>query len=227
VGDIVVADVQRIQENAVYCVLPAYKDYEVLLPVTEIGVRRHRKVTDYVTLGKRIVVQVITADESSRLDVSLKQVRENETATALDEFHRRKHLDTVLRTAAANDAAAARALYEAWVWPYGLDEVYARFEAVKTGEDDGTTWPPTLVRAICQHMAMPVKVAEREVVVRFGTAHDGVSRLNAALKALATHEGVSVFVLAPPRYRVVAKDKTAALATARLEAAVAGLPTAT
>lgn len=225
-GDIVVADVTRIYDTAVYCTLPAYVDREVLLPVTEIGVRRHRKITDYVTVGKRIVVQVISVD-NGRLDVSLKQVREEEAKVALDDFHRRKHVDMILRTAAANDATTARELYEAHVWPYTIDEVYERFGAVKAAPETASIYPVALVRAIEHHVAMPVKIAEREVMIRFGTAHDGVAQLNAVLKTLAAREGITVFVLAPPRYRVVATDKTEALAAARLAAAIATLPTAT
>jgi translation initiation factor 2 alpha subunit (eIF-2alpha) len=93
--------------------------------------------------------------------------------------------------------------------------------------EDGaaTTLPEALLTAIKAKMPPTTYTADREVMLRFGAYHDGLARLRAALAALAAKEGVEVFLVAPPKYRVVARDRTPVRAASRLAAACEGLPT--
>jgi translation initiation factor 2 alpha subunit (eIF-2alpha) len=218
--EIVMAEVATISDVAVYCHLPAYGGLEAMLPTSEINVRRHRKVADYVRVGQLVPVQVLRVD-MGRVDVSMKQVREHEATEATGRHHRDAKVNLIVRTAAGKDAAAVETLYREHVWP--LEDAYATFEEVRAaGASDSL--PPALVTAILAKMPEATYTKEQDVLLRFGMFHDGVRRLEAALTAIAETEGIQVFVVAPPTYRVRATDKTPGRAAERLAAVIATLP---
>ncbi len=129
VGALVVADVHLIRETAVYCKLPAYGDCEVMLPTTEINVRRGKRVGDYVRVGQQIVVYVLR-DDGNKYDVSMKQVREAEAAEAMEKYHRDAKVALLVRTATTDTKELERtvvrshttlereeAMYSEIIWP--------------------------------------------------------------------------------------------------------------
>jgi translation initiation factor 2 alpha subunit (eIF-2alpha) len=217
-NDIVIADIQSIQDNAVYARLPAYGSLEVMLPASEINVRKHRRISDYVRIGTLTPLQVIRI-QGSNIDVSLKAVAEAERVLALDEYHRRLRVDQVLRTAGAYDPAAVRTLYEVEVWPFSIEEVWVRFEEIRAA---GSVDTP-LERAVQQRFPLATYTSEKEIIIRFGLDPAGVSILSAELRRLAGLEGITVIVVAPPRYRLVATGPTKARADAILAEAISTL----
>lgn len=229
-GDIVIADVTNISDVAVYCTLPAYGGLEVMMPISEINVRRHKKVSDYIRVGQSVPVQVIRG-EGDRIDVSLKQVHEHEAKTCTERHHRDARINLIVRTAANLDATATEVLYSDVIWslPPNTD-VYGLFEEVRACDEGETlptgaaTFPPALVAAIRAKLPAASYMAEREIMLRFGPYHDGADRLSAELRRLAALDGVAVFVVAAPKFRLVATDKTRARADARLTAALTSIP---
>jgi translation initiation factor 2 alpha subunit (eIF-2alpha) len=71
-------------------------------------------------------------------------------------------------------------------------------------------------------LRLPEPVCNRsaEITLHFGAYHDGVEHLNARLQELAAMEGITVTVVAPPKYRITATGRTVAEAEGRLAAAV-------
>lgn len=229
VNEVVAADITNIDDTAVYCTLPAYAGIEAMLPTTEVGVKRGKRVVDYVRVGQLLALSVIRV-EGGNIDVSLKQCRAEEGRVALERYHRDARVDLIVRTAAAQDPAQTASLYGEVVWPLhdeGVD-VYEQFEEARIALEDGTATRPefsaTLLAAIKAKMPPTSYSADREITLRFGTFHDGVARLRAALATIAAIDAVEVFLVAPPKYRVVAKDRTPARAAARLAAACERLP---
>jgi translation initiation factor 2 alpha subunit (eIF-2alpha) len=225
VGSTVVATVTRIGDTAVYCTLPAYRDHEVMLPTSEINVRRGRRVGDYVRVGQQIVVAVIR-DDGDKLDVSLKQIREAERDAALHKHAQDTKVALIVRTACGLDEGRAAAMYRDVIWPLSAQtDVYTLFEEIKAGaaSDD---LPAELVAAIHAKMPEATYMASTEVTIRFAPFHDGAARVAATLTELAGREGVEVYVVAPPKYRLTATDKTQARADARLAAVVSAVPVA-
>jgi translation initiation factor 2 alpha subunit (eIF-2alpha) len=230
IGEVVVATVQRIGDTAVYCTMPAYRDFEVMLPTSEINVRRGRRVIDYVRVGQVIAVSVIR-DDGDKLDVSLKQVREAERDAALAKHTKDLKIALIVRTACGLDEERVAAMYRDLIWPRSAEEnLYTLFEEIKAAGPDAdmTVWalPAELVTAVHAKMPEATYTASADVTIRFAPFHDGAARVAAALTELAKREGVEVFVVAPPKYRLTATDKTQARADARLAAAVAAVPVA-
>jgi translation initiation factor 2 alpha subunit (eIF-2alpha) len=231
IGDVVVATVQRIGDTAVYCTMPAYRDFEVMLPTSEINVRRGRRVGDYVRVGQLIAVAVIR-DGGDKLDVSLKQIREVERDAALAKHTKDLKIGLIVRTACGLDEERVAAMYRGLIWPLTAEtgDLYSLFEEIKaagSGADPmGWALPAELVTAVHAKMPEATYTASAEVSIRFAPYHDGAARVAATLTDLAKREGVEVFVVAPPKYRLTSTDKTQARADARLAAAVAAVPVA-
>lgn len=224
---LVVFVIDRVEETAAYGHLPAYGDAEAMIPSAEINIRRHRRITDYVRPGQTVVAQAIR-HTAAGLDLSLKQVRADETAAVLAAFGRDAKLDQILRTAVAEGAAdTVEDLYGAFVWSAeeGVDGHAAameRFQAVRAGVDPAAAvgLPVGLVNAIMLRLPEPVCNRSTEITLHFGAFHDGVERLNARLQELAAMEGITVTVVAPPKYRITATGRTVAEAEGRLAAVV-------
>lgn len=239
-AELVVARVQKIEETAVYCDLPAYGDMEVMLPTTEINVKRGRRVGDYVKVGGLVPCAVVRV-EGAKIDVSMKKCREEEGKAVLERYHRDSRVDLIVRTAAGQDAGKTAELYRTVVWPLrsgdgedgegAVTDVLAFFEEVRICIEDeaplpgGRSLPAELLTAIKAKVGLTEKTADREIMLRFGRFHDGVARLQAELGRLAALEGIEVIVVAAPKFRVVARDRTPARAAARLEAALRSIPT--
>lgn len=232
---IVVVTITRITDTAVYCELPAYRSLEAMIPISEIYIKRHRRVTDYVKEGQTVVAQVLRHDP---MDLSMKIVREAEKEAAMDAYGRDGKIHQIARTAAAGSAARLDVLLREHVWPRGFSEeegvpysgatVIEWMRAIRGRSPDVSTaeLPAELVAAIMAELPEPIVTQSREVIVRFGAFHDGVARLNALLAELAAMPGLTVLVTAPPKYQLVATAPNAAAATALLTAAAAHIPVA-
>jgi len=234
VGEVVIATVQQIKDVAVYATLPAYGDCEVMLPTSEINVRRGKRVGDYVRVGQDIAVAIIR-DDGNKFDVSLKQVREVERGAAMEKYHRDSKIALLVRTAATDPTVSVETLYRDVVWPLmewiaqqedegRSHDVLAVFEVVRGGGESPILIPPALHAAIMQKLPAPTWREEAEFMMRFGTFHDGAARVAATLTRLSQMPGIEVHVVAPPKYRLVATATTKAEATALLAAAQATIP---
>ena len=238
VGTIVIATAVRVTDTAVYCTLPAYRDAEAMIPASEIHIKRHRRITDYVKEGQIVVTQVLRHDP---MDLSMKIVREAEREAAMVAHGRDSKIHQIARTSAAGSVARLDTLLREVIWargclsdsgeeeeapPYDGEAVIAWMRAIRGGEPgaaDGV--PAELVAAIMSGLPEPSVTQTKEVTLRFGAFHDGVGRLNALLTELAAIPGLTVLVTAPPKYQLVATAPNSAAAAALLAAASARLPT--
>lgn len=245
VGIIVIATITRITDTAVYCELPAYRDAEAMIPLSEIYIKRHKRVSDYVKEGQTVVAQVLRHDP---MDLSMKIVREAEREAAIAAHGRDAKIHQIARFAAEGSATYLEELLREQIWPRGcLSDSSARgFEKDSSGDDTYNgeavmTWmrmvrggepgaavgvPVSLFNAIMSGLPEPIVTSTKEVVLRFGAFHDGIARLNAALGELSAIPGLSVVVSAPPKYQLVATGPSATAANAILAAAMARIPAA-
>jgi translation initiation factor 2 subunit 1 len=223
--ELVMVDISKIQDTAVYATLPAYGDAEGMIPITEINIRRYKRVTDYVRLGQTVVAQVLAVEEETgKIDLSLKAVREDEKTTALARYHRDSRVNNIVRSAAGDNRELHDRIYKEFIWPQG-EEIKDWLERIRAGEltaADGI--PAEFVAAVMMRYPMPSYTEATDVTVRFGVFHDGVARLNAFLRTLAERPGIQVVVTAPPKYRVTATAPTKIQAAALLAEAVATVP---
>jgi translation initiation factor 2 alpha subunit (eIF-2alpha) len=171
----------------------------------------------------------VVRDDGDKLDVSLKQVREAERDAALEAHARAAKIALIVRSACGpnQDPGLVAAMYRDTIWPAGdTDTVYALFEEVKAGGPAVGGLPAELAVAIHNKMPAASYTASADVTIRAAMYPDGATRVAAILTRLASeHDGVEVFVVAPPKYRLTATGSTKARADARLAAAVESVPT--
>ena len=224
-GDIVIAHIKEIRDVAVYGTLPAYGDLEFMMPTSEINVRRGKRVADYVRVGENIATQVISVS-GSKIDTSMKLVREEEKADAMSRYHKSSRVFNIVRCALGLSATEddIKAVYEAHLWPLVDDELYGLFEQIRAGAQPPDGFSADIIAEIMARLPAPVFTASAECMIRFGQLHDGIARLNAELKRIAGSEGIQVHVLAPPKYRVLATAGTQEEADRRLAAAISAIP---
>jgi translation initiation factor 2 alpha subunit (eIF-2alpha) len=238
VGTIVIATAVRVTDTAAYCTLPAYRDSEAMIPTSEIHIKRHRRITDYIKEGQTVVAQVLRHDP---MDLSMKIVRETERDAAMAAFGRDSKIHQIARTSAAGSVACLDTLLREVIWPKGCvtdatdeesppyngEAVIAWMRAIRGGEPGAAEGVPTgLVAAIMAGLPEPIVTQTKEVTLRFGAFHDGVARLNALLTELSAIPGLTVLVTAPPKYQLVATAPNSAAAAALLATAMARLPAA-
>lgn len=240
IGAIIIAEIFRVTDTAAYCSLPAYKDMEAMIPASEIHIKRHRRITDYVKEGQTVVAQVLRHDP---MDLSMKIVREAERDAAMSAYGRDGKIHLIARTAAAGSAERLETILREEIWPRGFlsesitdddddppydgEQVMAWMRAIRGGEPsaaDGVSAP--LVAAIMSHLPEPIVTQTKEVTLRFGAFHDGATRLNLLLTELTAIPGLSVIVTAPPKYQLVATASNEAATTTILASAIARLPVA-
>lgn len=215
---IVVATITRITDTAVYCELPAFCDMEAMIPISEIHIKRHRRVTDYVKPGQNVAAQVLRHDP---LDLSLKIVRADEREEAFAAFARDGKIHQIARNAAAGSATRLAALLTDHIWPRGdgsaIMEWMKEIRGGTSAAAEGV--PPELARAIFAELPEPSVSVSEEIILRFGAYHDGVHRLNALIGSLAALPGVSVLVTAPPKFQLTATASNRGIAEEMLAAA--------
>jgi translation initiation factor 2 alpha subunit (eIF-2alpha) len=241
IDTIVVVDIKSINEEVVYGSLPAYGDLEVMLPTSEMNVRRNKRVTDYIRVGQLVPLRVLRIDMNKRggvqVDVSMKQIREQEVTAAMNQYMRDTKVNLLVRTACSLDAALTEAMYRDIIWPLSEEwegDVIAAFQLARATMDDsgapslGTKphLPPELMTVIMARLPAAEYKAESEFILRFGIYPDGAHRLSAELQRLAGIPGVEIFLVAPPKYRIVVTDTSPARASQRMTDILATLPTA-
>ncbi len=223
------AEISAIHDAAVYATLPAYGNLEGMIPLTEVGIPKKKRVTDVVRIGQLVVANVKAITERGALDLSLKNVRIDEREEATTRYHQDLRLNNIVRSTAGADRDLHDRLYAEFIWPATEGEAgitsAAWLERIRVGEIGvAEGLPAAFVEEVMLRVPMPSYTESTDITVRFGVFHDGVERLNAFLRSLAAEPGIQVIVTAPPKYRVTATDVTQEKAAARLAAAAARVP---
>jgi translation initiation factor 2 alpha subunit (eIF-2alpha) len=215
---VVIIRITIIGDNAVYGEMLEYGNIEAMIPISEIFIKRYRTVKDYLRVGMNLPAQVIRI-EGATIDLSLKHVKEEEGAAAMIAFKRAYKADHIIRVAAKQDTARIEEFYE-HIWNHNTRDTYGLFETARTMEIE---LPAELLAIIHQKIQVKTYTAEKEVIIRFGIYPDGVQRLVSELNRISSMEGISILVVAPPRYKITASSSSLVDADARLSAALAGL----
>lgn len=228
ISAIVVGVIKSIGDVAAYCTLRLHGNIEYMLPLTEINMKRHKRVSDYIRVGQDVVLQIMGTDTDTY--VSMKEVSENEKKTAMERYVHDLKVDLIVRTAAEQNPDRIAELLKTVVHPLleKDQDPYLAFEEVRIAKEDGAAIPdiytPALVTAIQQKMPVVTHTAEKEIVMRFGCVTNGVDRLNQELNRIAAIPGIRVFIVAPPKYKLVATDRTPTRAAALLDSVAVPTP---
>jgi translation initiation factor 2 subunit 1 len=216
IDSLVVADVVDFNDVIVNCTLPEYCGLEAIIPTSEIKVKRGKAVRNYVKKGQQIVAQVIRIDEQGRVDMSLKMVKEDEQVQTMDTYHKTLKVLQIC-------GAAANYKLERTIELYSLtqslaedyESPYKYFEACLVEEATAPT--PEIQEAIQKRIQTPSYTCEKEIQLRFSEPN-GVERITKQLNEWHA-QGFQVFIVSPPKYKIVATANSLAKAQTLLDQA--------
>ena len=100
VGDLVIATVERITDYGVYVRLDEY-DKEGLLHVSEVASRWVRNIRDYVREGQKVVLKVLRVQaDKGQVDLSRRRVTKRDKKEKIQSWKKDRKAEGLLRTAA-------------------------------------------------------------------------------------------------------------------------------
>ncbi|MDT7863552.1 MAG: translation initiation factor IF-2 subunit alpha [Vulcanisaeta sp.] len=223
IGDLVIGTVYRILEHGAYVLLDEYGGLEAYAPINEVVQSWFHDIKDYLRLGQKTVFRVIRVDARRRLiDVSLRKVREEEKREKLAKWKRTlKGVKLLELVAKKLNMPLDKALQD---FGWKLEDYYGDFlsifeNAAKHGAGDlrKLGLSDDVINAINEVAKERIEVESTEIsgIIRIiSIKPDGVRHVREVLlKAmdLARKEGVDgvrIYTIGPPRYRIdiVGKD---------------------
>lgn len=223
IGDLVIGTVYKILEHGAYVLLDEYGGLEAYAPINEVVQSWFHDIKDYLRLGQKTVFRVIRVDARRRLiDVSLRKVREEEKREKLAKWKRTlKGVKLLELVAKKLNMPLDKALQD---FGWKLEDYYGDFlsifeNAAKHGAGDlrKLGLSDDVINAINEVAKERIEVESTEIsgIIRIiSIKPDGVRHVREVLlKAmdLARKEGVDgvrIYTIGPPRYRIdiVGKD---------------------
>jgi translation initiation factor 2 subunit 1 len=215
VGDLVIATIKKITDYGAYVTLDEYNQ-EGLLHISEVSSRWVRNIRSFIREGQKMVLKVLRVDaEKEHVDLSLRRVTKRERKEKILSWKKERKADTLLRTAAEKLKMRPEKFYEK-IEPLlekGFEEIHEELEmAAREGSD-------VLVKTgIPEDIAIVLEGVAREKIklpmVRVKgilnlqcTKPNGVVTIRKALlsaqKAQPKNAEIEVYVVAPPKYRIV------------------------
>jgi translation initiation factor 2 alpha subunit (eIF-2alpha) len=216
----VIAEVVEFSDTIVHCVLPEYANHPAILMTTEIGMKRGKRVKDYVKPKLEMAVLVLSIEQEedkSILFLSMKNINEKDKKDAFSKYHDACKANLVLFTAADYKKEEAEELYtyirnkitssELTVNSSSSEEmsVFRFFEKVLLEEEKVES--EKLLKAIQLRLPPPSVTLEKEIFLR-SLDSDGVQKIRQKLDEYASMPNVKVFVVSPPKYKIMVTSTT-------------------
>jgi translation initiation factor 2 subunit 1 len=112
VGDLVIATVVRITDYGAYVMLDEY-DKEGLLHVSEVASRWVRNIRDYVREGQKVVLKVLRVQaDKGQVDLSKRRVTKRDKKEKIQSWKKDRKAEGLLRTAAEKLNISFEEVYE-------------------------------------------------------------------------------------------------------------------
>jgi translation initiation factor 2 subunit 1 len=216
VGDLVIATVVRITDYGAYVRLDEY-DKEGLLHVSEVASRWVRNIRDYVREGQKVVLKVLRVQAAKgQVDLSRRRVTKREKKEKLLFWKKDRKAESLLRTAAEKLSISFEDAYEraGALIEQSFGGLYEGLE--KTAKDGVDV---LLELGIDKELAVTLaEIAKEKIQISLvnvkgilelqNAKPKGVLAIKEALKhakEVGESEGadVTVYLVSPPKYRVV------------------------
>ena len=216
VGDFVIATVLRITSYGAYVRLDEY-DKEGLLHVSEVASRWVRNIRDYVREGQKVVLKVLRVHAGKgHVDLSRRRVTKREKKEKLLSWKKDRKAESLLRTASEKLNMSFEEAYEkaGALIEKAFGELHEGLEqTAKDGVD------VLLELGIDKELAVTLeKIAKEKITISLvnvkgilelqSTKPKGVLIIKESLKSakeVGESEGASVdvYLVSPPKYRIV------------------------
>jgi len=214
-GDLAIATIKKITDYGAYVTLDEY-DKEGLLHISEVSSSWVRNIRSFIREGQKLVLKVLRVDtEKEHVDLSLRRVTRGERKEKILSWKKERKADTLLRTASEKLKMPQEEFYKkiGSLLEKGFEEAHDELErAAREGAE-------VLVKAgVPQDIAVVLEEVAKEkiklpMVTVKGilnlqcTKSNGVLTIREALlsaqKIQPKNAKIEVYVIAPPKYRIV------------------------
>ena len=214
-GDLVIATVKTITDYGAYVILDEYQK-EGLLHVSEVSSGWVKNIRNFVREGQKFVLKVLRVDtEKGHIDLSLRRVTRREKKEKILLWKKERKADSLLRSASEELKMSSQEIYEkvGTLLEKQFGGIYEGLE--KTAREGAEV---LLNQGIPENMATIIeKIVKEKIKVPMvkvkGTLSLQCSKPNgldlirdsllSAQKIDAKGAKIHVYVVAPPRYRIV------------------------
>ncbi len=216
VGDLVVATIVRITDYGAYAELDEYGK-EGLLHISEVASSWVRNIRNFVREGQKIVLKVLRVDaEKGQVDLSLRRVTKREKKEKILSWKRDRKADSMLRSASEKLSISLEEVYEkaGFLIEKEFGEIHEGLE--KTAKEGAGVLlklgvPENIARALDEIAKEKIKMSNvniRGLLEIQCTKPNGANLIKEALLSVQKAEEVEgteirVYVVAPPKYRIV------------------------
>ena len=215
VGDLVIAEVQRITDYGAYVRLEEYGK-DGLLHISEVSSGWIRNIRDFIREGQKVVLKVLRVDPSKgHVDLSLRRVTKREKREKLFLWKRERKAEGLLRSASEKLKIPLEELYEkvGFLMEEKFGGLYEGFEKVaKDGEkvllEIGVPKNiATVIAEIAKEKIRIPMVKVKGILEMQCIKPNGVKIIQQALlkaKEVDRPKGteIKIYVIAPPKYRI-------------------------
>ncbi len=212
--ELVLATVERVTDHGAFVKLDEYGDKQGIVSLREFSAKWVKNPRDYLKEGQKSVLRVIRVNtERGHIDLSLKEVSENEKRNKLKDFKLEIRVGKLMEHMAAKMGKKPGELHKMFgdklVEDYG--SLYEAFAAVANGRDDlkGYIKDEKLRLAVIQAISETIKptlVSIRGFVTLHSEAGDGIEAIKSALTAgqKTFPEGIKgeITYVKAPNYRI-------------------------
>ena len=232
IGDLVIATVVKITSYGAYVKLDEY-DKEGLLHVSEVASRWLRNIRDYVREGQKVVLKVLRVQaDKGQIDLSRRRVTKRDKKEKIQFWKKDRKAESLLRTASEKLNISFKEAYEkaGALIENSFGELYAGLE--KTAKDGVEV---LLNLGIEKELAVTLEEIAKEKIQISLVSVKGILDLQNPqpkgvliikdtlkhVKEVGESEGavVTVYLVSPPKYRIVVEADDYKSAEGVLEAA--------
>jgi len=215
VGDLVIATIQKITDYGAYVTLDEYGK-EGLLHISEVSSSWVRNIRSFIREGQKLVLKVLRVNaEKEHVDLSLRRVTKGERKEKVLSWKKERKADTLLRTA-SEKLKMPQEEFNKRIEPLlerGLEEIHEELERaaregagvlIKAGIPEDIA--VVLEEVAKEKIKLPM-VKVKGILNLQCTKSNGVNAIREALlstqKIQPQNAKVQVYVVAPPKYRIV------------------------
>jgi translation initiation factor 2 subunit 1 len=212
INEIVLFTVSKIDEFAVYGVLPEYNNINAMMIFAEVTARRIKSINQHIRDNQQIPVNVIQVDENrGYINVSKKSVTPEEKDAFMNEYAKRKKISTLIYKLTLHYKCDMKDIYEPL---YKLIPTYTNlYEAMyaikfKNSILDDVELSNEIKKDIISNLdrifSVPLQTFSGEIKIQCLNI-DGIEVIKESIKNtknIMSHHKVNIYYIAAPSYEI-------------------------
>ncbi len=223
-GELVLCTARRISQFAAWCSLDEYQNLEGMIHISEAAGKWVHDIKKFIKPNKQYVVKVVKVDpQANILNLSLKRVSKSEEKSKWNEFRKEQRADSILKVIAKELGIPVEKAHQeiAFKLQEEFGDLYKAFEEINKSPAllSELNIPEKWHEAVSKILKKTFIEKEFEIKAELQMTcyeDDGVERIKKLLQNIEKN-GISVFYISAPKYRLELKTKNPKADTKKFE----------